>query len=96
MIDLINAIIRKEIPQNENPNKIVNIVEIVEKILDFDKQKKGKEIKTLTPEQIIQRLPIALAQVNAGNTSENLLNKIHKVIYSLYQEKKVAKKYITI
>ena len=96
MIDLINAIIRKEIPQNENPNKIVNIVEIVEKILDFDKQKKGKGIKTLTPEQIIQRLPIALAQVNAGNTSENLLNKIYKVIYSLYQEKKVAKKYITI
>ena len=83
MIDLINAIIRKEIPENENPNKIVNIVEIVEKILDFDKQQKGKGIKTLTPEQIIHRLPIALAQVNAGNTSENLLNEIHKVIYSL-------------
>ena len=83
MIDLINAIIRKEIPENENPNKIVNIVEIVEKILDFDKQQKGKRIKTLNPEQIIQRLPIALAQVNAGNTSENLLNEIHKVIYSL-------------
>ena len=35
-----------------------------------------------------QRLPIALAQVKAGNTSENLLNEIRKITYSLYQAKK--------
>ena len=39
--------------------------------------------KILTPKQMLQRLPIALAQVKAGNTSENLLNKIRQIIYSL-------------
>ena len=33
---------------------------------------------------MLERLPIALAQVKAGNTSENLLNEIRQVIYSLY------------
>ena len=34
---------------------------------------------------ILQRLPIALAQLKAGNNSENLLNEIRQIIYSLYQ-----------
>ena len=55
--------------------------------LDFNKHQKGKGIKILTPTQIFQRLPIALVQVKAGNTSENV---------SLYREKEVTKKYITI
>ena len=37
------------------------------------------------------RLPIALAQVKAGNTSENLLNEIRKTIYSLYQAEEITK-----
>ena len=41
---------------------------------------------------MLQRLPIALAQVNAGNTSENLLNKIRQIMYSLYQAKEITKK----
>ena len=41
---------------------------------------------------MLQRLPIALAQVKAGNTSENLLNEVRKIIYSLYREKEVIKK----
>ena len=41
---------------------------------------------------MLQRLPIALAQVKAGNTSENLLNEIRQIIYSLYQEKEITKK----
>ena len=41
---------------------------------------------------MLQRLPIALAQVKAGNTSEHLLNEIRQIIYSLYQENKVTKK----
>ena len=45
---------------------------------------------------MLQRLPIALAQVKADNTSENLLNKVHHIIYSLYRAKEIAKKYITI
>ena len=41
-------------------------------------------------------LPLAFTQIKAGNTSENLLNEIREIIYSLYQEKEVTKKYITI
>ena len=41
---------------------------------------------------MLQRLSIALAQVKAGSTSENLLNEIKQIIYSLYQEKEVTKK----
>ena len=52
----------------------------------------GKGLKILTPEQMLQRLPIALAQVKAGNNSENLLNEIRQVIYSLYQSKEITKK----
>ena len=41
---------------------------------------------------MLQRLPIALAQVKAGNNSESLLNEIRKIVYSLYQSKKITKK----
>ena len=40
---------------------------------------------------MLQRLPIALAQVKAGSTSENLLNKIRQIIYSLYRAKEITK-----
>ena len=53
---------------------------------------KGKGLKILTPKQILQRLPIALAQVKAGNNSENLLNEVRQIIYSLYQSKEITKK----
>ena len=41
---------------------------------------------------MLQRLPIALAQVKAGNNSENLLNEISQIVYSLYQSKEITKK----
>ena len=41
---------------------------------------------------MLQRLLIALAQVKAGNTSENLLNEIHQIVYSLYQAKEITEK----
>ena len=58
--DLRNSIIRKEIPVNENPNKIIGIVE---KILEFNRQQKGKGLRILTPQQMLQILPIALAHI---------------------------------
>ena len=48
------------------------------------KEEHVKGLKILTPKQMLQRLPIALAQVKAGNTSENLLHEIRQIIYSLY------------
>ena len=45
---------------------------------------KEKGLKILTLKQILQRLPIAVAQVKAGNNSQNLLNQIRQIVYSLY------------
>ena len=57
-----------------------------------DKVLDHSNLKILTPKQILQRLPIALAQVKAGNRSENLLHQIRQVIYFLYRETEITKK----
>ena len=54
--------------------------------------KQGTGLKILTPKQMLQRLPIALAQIKAGNVSKTLLNEIRQIVYSLYQPKKITKK----
>ena len=56
------------------------------------KPSQGKGLKILTPKQMFQRLPIALTQVEASNTSENLLKEITQIIYSLYRAKEITKK----
>ena len=56
------------------------------------KATKDEGLKILTPKQMLQKLPMLLAQVIAGNTSENLLNEIRQIIYSLYQAKEITKK----
>ena len=53
---------------------------------------KGTGIKILTLRQMLQRLPIAFAQVKAGNNSKSLLNEIRQIVYSLYQSKQITKK----
>ena len=75
--------------ENEDPKLIVNIVE---KILKFNKQnqQKGQGIKILTPNQILNRLPIALAQLQAGNNSNKLKNEIRQLLYSLYRSKNMT------
>ena len=50
------------------------------------------KLKILTPKQILKRLPIALAQVKAGNNSEILLNEVRQIVYSLHQSKQITKK----
>ena len=84
---------------------LYNFFEGREKILDafeskiFSIKSKGagisnpnhSKLKILTPKQMIQRLPIALAQVKAGNNSESLLNEIRQIVYSLCQSKQIAK-----
>ena len=62
--------------ENEDPESIVNIVE---KISKFNKQnQQGEGIKILTPNQMHNRLPIALAQLQAGNNSNKLKNEIRQ------------------
>ena len=56
------------------------------------REHEGTGLKILTPNQMLKRLPIALAQVKAGNNSEILLNKIRQIVYSLYRSKEITKK----
>ena len=71
LIDLRNDPKRKEIPKNENPKKVFDIVK---KIINFNTNSEG--INILTSTQMLQKLSIALAQVKAGNISKNVLNEI--------------------
>ena len=77
-----------------------NVIKFIEDyrsmILEAKRQAaEGKGLKVLTPKQMFQRLPIALEQMKAGSNSESLLNEIRQIVYSLYQSKKLLKKYIT-
>ena len=83
----------KEMPEegkeNEKPDKILKIVR---EILQFNKEKQeGQGIKMLTPSQMLSRLPISLAQLEAGNNSEKLKNEIRQLLYSLYRSKNITK-----
>ena len=87
---------------------VQNIFDLTEKIINFFrdysillskakyKAKHEKGLIILSPKQMVQRLPIALAQVNAGNTSENVLNQIRQIINYLIEQNKLRKKYTTI
>ena len=59
---------------------------------DGEGTNEDEQIKILTPNQMLKRLPIALAQVKAGNNSESLLNEIRQIVYSLYRSKEITKK----
>ena len=72
----------------ENPNETVDTVE---SILDFNRQEQGQGLKTSTPNQMLSRLSISIAQLKAGNNSEKLKNEIKQLLYSLYRLKQLTK-----
>ena len=78
----------------ESRKKVIELYNDYVKIMSEAKYKTkyGEGIIILTAKQMLQRLPIALAQVKAGNNSENLLNEIRQIIYYLYQSKEITKK----
>ena len=53
----------------------------------YDLKQEGPGLKILTSRQMLQRLPISLAQIKAGNNSQSLLNEMGQIVYSLYQSK---------
>ena len=74
-----------------------NMLKIVEHILEFNQpNQSGQGLKILTPNQMLTRLPISLAQLNAGNNSEKLKNKITQLSYSLYRSKNLQKMSIRV
>ena len=58
----------------------------------LEESQEGEGLKILTPNEMLKRLPIALAQVKAGNNSESLLNEIRQIAYSSYRSKEITKK----
>ena len=94
--EVINNITRLYLSREEVFNFFRYYVEMLSDANCNAKQNKteGKRLKILTPKQMLQRLPIALAEVKAGNNSEHLLNEIRQIIYSLYQSKEITKKSI--
>ena len=94
----------KSIEQKKVINNIKNLYNSREKFVqlfnDYAKNmskniyrsKQGTGVKILTPNQMLKRLPIALAQIKTGNNSEILLNEIRQIVYSLYRSKQITKK----
>ena len=65
---------------------------IIEKISSSSSgSQSGKGLKILTPQQMFTRLPILLAQIKAGNNSQELSNEIRQLLYSLYRSKQISK-----
>ena len=64
-----------------------------EKSAEQKRNPQGKGLKILKRNQMLSRLPITLAQLKAGNNSEELKNKIRQLLYSLYRSKKLTKQF---
>ena len=79
--------------ESDETNEGIKILNIVDKILNFTlkEQKQRGGLKILTPNEMLSRLPISLAQLKAGNNSEKLKNEIRHLLYSLYRLKKLTK-----
>ena len=79
--------------ESDETNEGIKILNIVDKILNFTlkEQKQRGGLKILTPNEMLSRLPISLAQLKAGNNSEKLKNEIRQLLYSLYRLKKLTK-----
>ena len=91
IIDLEEEIknMSKEEIEIEKPDKILTIVK---EILKFNREKQsGHGLKILTPDQMLSRLPVTLAQLKAGNNSEKRKNEIRQLLYCLYRPKKLTK-----
>ena len=78
---------KDELPRVENEK----IIDIVETILYFNQLQQGSDLKILTPNQMLSRLPISLVQLKEGNNSEKLKNETRQILYSLNRSKKLTK-----
>ena len=68
-----------------------SVIETISKLSDKEEPEIGKGLKIMTPKQMITRLPILLAQKQAGNNSQKLNNEIRQIIYSLFRSKNLSK-----
>ena len=76
-------------------NKAIKFIEDYGSVIFEEKRlakQEGTGLNILTSKQMLQRLPITLAQIKAGDNSESLLNEIRQIVYCLYQSKEITKK----
>ena len=89
MKEAIKSVCENRKSMTEVNEKIINLVE---RIFYFNQlEQQGQGLKILTPNQMLRRLPISLAQLKAGNNSDKLKNEIRQLLYSLYTSKKLTK-----
>ena len=77
---------------DHNSDKFIDIPDTPPLDRDEEEVKEGKGLKILTPNKLLTRLPIWLAQLKAENNSYKLKNEIRQILYLLYQHNKIAKK----
>ena len=82
-LDLLTGLVEKILDTNEQ----LNMPESAEQ----RRNQQGQGLKILTPQKILSRVPISLAQLKAGNNSQKLKNEIRQLLYSLYRSKKLSK-----
>ena len=95
VLDKMKKIIEK-VPENKKSRigKNEKLIDIVDNILYFNQSRQG--LKILTPNQMLDRLPISLAQLNAGNNSEKLKNEIRQLLHSLHRSKNLQNNSIKV
>ena len=93
---LVNTV--SNIAEKERINNVIKGVELAlnyvayyRDVSDSDSDFSSPNFSGITPNQMLSRLPISLAQLKAGNNSEKLKNEIRQLLYSLYRSKKLTK-----
>ena len=97
LVEYVLNLDQKARPKNKDDKKNIYILNTAQNLYGGRelfplKSTTGTGLKILTPKKMFQRLPIAIAQVKAGNNSDSLSNEIRQIVYSLYQSKQITKK----
>ena len=90
IMSLLREIIRTKFDKKKTDTTVMPELESKESAAKIRNQP-GKGLKILTPDQMLSRLPVSLAQLKAGNNSQKLKNEIRQLSYSLYRSKKLTK-----
>ena len=88
---LQNKTKKKEEKMIRYDRDLKNIADLYNLKSGSDTSKKGEGLKMLTNKQMLNRLPILLAQIQAGNNSKSLKNELRQIFYSLYRSKVLTK-----
>ena len=91
--DQFSEVINKKAPGARGPNqkKLLNYGNEVKKIIEKSFNPSGSRLNILNKQQMLNCLPILLAQIQAGNNSKSLKNELRQILYSLYRSKVLTK-----